>query len=581
MSVYQRKERFEEFVMEEFLGSGASAEVWRVRDTYDQVLALKIFAPGVGLDNIGRAIFREEFERTFELDHPNILRALRYGDHDNKPFIVMPLSQQGSLMKLLRERMFERKQAKQSFETIFTEEELAAIIYDVSNALIFLKEHGILHRDIKPDNILIMEGEDGGRYKVTDFGISTKIRKTIHRQTHQKINTDSGLTPAYAAPEIYRGDISYQSDIFSLGVSLYELASGETPLVPSGVGIGLAMLNGAELPPLQGDFTNRFKQLLDLTMHADPQKRCTAEDLRDTSNYFLDHGCWPEIKISPQYKVDHEDAAKDEDAFFFDSSIHVPYRVESADSETTYQTEPTDYQGDQSENGTGGDQTSSSNRYTPHSDAESNLREELGSQRPDEDMLTSDQEGGSRRPKKVRMFAFGAVVSICILGLLGWIGFRHLNTDNQDWLAKYNQSGDLPNAISALSDLCDDGKQLHYCRQRDTFQHLLQIGEDFSIFQNGRARYRDKTSKLYGYFDQNGRQIIPSNYLESGGFNQYGFAYAAKKIKTTDGDEKRWGMIDTNGVEVIPFQYRALNLDTHFVILDGRDTLYYKKITIN
>lgn len=518
MAYYTQGDRFDQYTLETFLGNGLSAEVWQVHDLSGEVYALKIFAPSSGLDEFGRQQFITDYEHMAELHHPNILGALRGGTFDGKPFILMPLSESGSLMKVLRERMLLARQQQVDGLPFFTEEELASLILQVADALIYLRHNGIIHMDVKPDNVLIMLNRGRQQYVLTDFGISIRVRRTILKQTRQRISADAGMTPAYAAPEVYKGEISSKSDVFSLGAMVFELACGETPSVPSGVGIGMAMLNGAATPLLEGDFSDRFRQLLADCMAFHPEDRCNAEDLRRWARHFVTKGGWPSIVKQPgvpaiSQSLDIRDTQPDESGFLRESSGEVPLL------------------------------------------------------RP--------------APQPVRRRKYGVVaLGLVLLSLLGWWSYNQYHL--RQWVKSaqtYWQAGDLRGAAEHYSKLCARFPNPEYCQMAQGVQGLQSKYTEMSAFTNGLARVgkplvmesRD-TIFLYGYVSSDTRVVIPARYVDGGGFNTFGLAAVAENHE----GKKFYGMINRNGDVRIPFRYQQLIVRPDQAIGDLQDTFYFK-----
>jgi len=143
----------------------------------------------------------------------------------------------------------------------------------------------IIHQDIKPDNFLI---DDEGNYLLADFGISSRIRRTLTRSMGDK---SSPGTLAFMPPE--KWDKKKQTlpagDIFSLGAAMYELLTGELPFGDMG---GLAMRNGAEIPDLPNEFSAELNNILKQCMAFDPEERLSAEKLRNVASGFLENGKW-------------------------------------------------------------------------------------------------------------------------------------------------------------------------------------------------------------------------------------------------------------------------------------------------
>ena len=153
------------------LGIGGFSEVWLVEDTKvsDRKMALKIFAPGKGLDADGVKLFSREYDLVFDLHHSHLLRPAHFDVFERSPYLILPYCERGSASKLIEN---------------ITEDEAWRFLHDVASGLAFLHEQDppVIHQDIKPDNILI----DGlGRYLITS---SSRKPKSLKRQTQEKHN---------------------------------------------------------------------------------------------------------------------------------------------------------------------------------------------------------------------------------------------------------------------------------------------------------------------------------------------------------------------------------------------------------
>ena len=130
--------------LERFLGSGGFSEVWLAHDeTADVRVAVKVYAPGRGLDDDGADLFRKEFKIVFDMNHTNLLRPNYFDVVDNMPYLVMPYVERGSTTKMIG-RM--------------PEAEVWKFVRDVASGLAYLhaKEPPVIHQDIKPDNVMVM-----------------------------------------------------------------------------------------------------------------------------------------------------------------------------------------------------------------------------------------------------------------------------------------------------------------------------------------------------------------------------------------------------------------------------------------
>lgn len=279
------------------LGRGGFAEVWLAEDLEldNRQVALKFFASERGLDSGGIELFKKEFTRTTELRHPNLLISNHYGVVENEhiPFLEMPYCSGGSLSSKIQSG------------AEFTEKEIASILKDVGSGLSYLHKQGVIHRDLKPDNILV---SDTGQYLISDFGISLRLLSTLTKATQRHGGPSSGTT-AFMAPELFRNDPngSEKSDVFGLGVAIYELCTGILPW--RGIG-GLALLQGAESPTLQGHYSEQFEILVHRCLEVDPHKRPTAYELEMTAITFLKDGTWSTAKSD--HRVTHQPEKKNE-----------------------------------------------------------------------------------------------------------------------------------------------------------------------------------------------------------------------------------------------------------------------------
>ena len=199
----------------ELLGSGSMGEVWRAHDErLDRTVAVKQLLPAAGLSEIaarqGTERAMREARITAKLQHPHAVTVHDVVEHDGRPCLVMEYVPARSLSSVLAER------------GTLPPVEVARIGQQVAAALAAAHAAGIVHRDVKPDNVLLTE--DGGA-KITDFGIS--------RAVGDGSVTGPGIvvgTPAYLAPEIAAGGAAtYASDVFSLGATLYQAVEGGPP----------------------------------------------------------------------------------------------------------------------------------------------------------------------------------------------------------------------------------------------------------------------------------------------------------------------------------------------------------------
>ncbi|HMC22008.1 MAG TPA: protein kinase [Thermoanaerobaculia bacterium] len=195
------------------LGAGGMGEVWRAEDTrLLRPVAIKILSERIANDPEWKARFLREARTIAQMNHPNIATIYSIEQEADKLFIAMELVEGESLSDVL---------ARGALEPV----EAVPIVKSVAEALAEAHDKGIVHRDVKPDNIIV--GKRG--VKVLDFGIAKQLVSTTDTPTL----TQAGLivgTPFYMSPEQALGrPVDARSDLFSLGVVLYEALAGKRP----------------------------------------------------------------------------------------------------------------------------------------------------------------------------------------------------------------------------------------------------------------------------------------------------------------------------------------------------------------
>jgi eukaryotic-like serine/threonine-protein kinase len=201
----------ERYTVERKLGRGGMATVYLAQDTVlDRPVALKVLAEHLADDEDFRERFLREARLAAKLVHPNVVQVYDANEDERGPFIVMEYVDGHTLADELKRR------------GRLPPAEVVAIGIQVCSALEAAHEAGLVHRDIKPQNILL---RPDGRVKIADFGIARSLTATRHTE----IGTVLG-TAAYLAPEQARGErVTPAADIYSLGVVLYEMLTGRTP----------------------------------------------------------------------------------------------------------------------------------------------------------------------------------------------------------------------------------------------------------------------------------------------------------------------------------------------------------------
>ncbi|MEQ1750711.1 MAG: bifunctional serine/threonine-protein kinase/formylglycine-generating enzyme family protein [Prosthecobacter sp.] len=205
------------YEIQALIGGGGMGEVYRAVDLDDgEIVALKVVAGRLTRDPEVMARFETEVAALAQLDHPNVVRVLDHGETANgRQFLVMEYVDGCDLRRFLRAQ---RPDMERAFD-IF-----AKVCAGVAHA----HERGLAHRDIKPANILI--GHEGA-VKVADFGLAKTLTDTVAGYSFTQTRDTFG-TPYYVAPEVARnaGAADERSDVYALGVLLYELLTGAVPM---------------------------------------------------------------------------------------------------------------------------------------------------------------------------------------------------------------------------------------------------------------------------------------------------------------------------------------------------------------
>jgi eukaryotic-like serine/threonine-protein kinase len=248
------------------LGSGAMGVVWQAQDErLHRTVAIKqlLLPSGMGqieADEANRRALREG-RITARLHHPHSIAVYDVAEHEGRPYLIMEYMRSSSLAAVL------------SMHGVLLPDKVARIGSQIGSALAAAHAAGIVHRDIKPGNVLL--GDDG-MVKITDFGISHAVGDVTV--------TATGIlagTPAYLAPEVAQGgSADFPSDVFSLGSTLYTALEGTPPFGLDNNAIALLhrVALGEIIPPRQsGPLTSLLRRLL----HRNPEQRPTMQQAAD------------------------------------------------------------------------------------------------------------------------------------------------------------------------------------------------------------------------------------------------------------------------------------------------------------
>jgi serine/threonine-protein kinase len=263
------------YELESQVARGGTAQVYLARDIIlGRPVALKVLFPELSTDHAFVERFRREAQAAASLSHPNIVPVYDWGESDDTYFIVMEYVDGEPLASIIHT------------QAPITPGSAAQVAADIAKALSYAHRHGVVHRDVKPGNVLITSD---GQVKVTDFGIA-RAMGSIDDQV-----TQTGLvmgTATYFSPEQAQGlDVDGRSDIYALGVVLYEMLVGRPPFVGD-TPVSIAYQHVQETPPrprsLNPDIPAALEAIVLQAIAKLPAERYqTADELRADLERFL------------------------------------------------------------------------------------------------------------------------------------------------------------------------------------------------------------------------------------------------------------------------------------------------------
>jgi serine/threonine-protein kinase len=254
------------------LGHGGMATVWLARErALKRLVAIKVLDPDLGGSVTFRSRFQLEAETAAQLQHPNIVPIFRVGEAGGLAFYAMAYVEGESLADRLRGR------------TRLPHAEARRLAAEVAAALGAAHRRGIIHRDVKPQNVLL--DRETARAMVTDFGIASVAAANAKTDDEGRL-THAGMvmgTPRYMSPEQASGERSLTpaSDLYALGVLLYEMLSGEYPYrLADPPNYLLAHITGSPIPLVTrvGDVPEDLEQLVHQLLAKDPADRVDSAD---------------------------------------------------------------------------------------------------------------------------------------------------------------------------------------------------------------------------------------------------------------------------------------------------------------
>ena len=273
------------YSLERLIGQGGFAWVFAARESDGTPVAVKVLKPRYAGDVQFEARFRNESETAAQLEHPNIIRIRRVArDHEHVLF-AMDLCADSLAARLAREGPL-------------PEAEILRIGKDITAALGFAHARGVIHRDLKPDNVLL---HSDGSAVLTDFGIARAVSGYV---ASTGVNMTIG-TPHYLSPEQAQGrQVDQRVDFYALGVTLYKAATGELPFVSTDW-FELARMHVEEPPPSlrrrRPELSKRFERVVMkcLAKHPDDRYRDAAQLLLDFEEIDARQRATAEIGLPP------------------------------------------------------------------------------------------------------------------------------------------------------------------------------------------------------------------------------------------------------------------------------------------
>jgi eukaryotic-like serine/threonine-protein kinase len=249
--------QIDEYRVEALLGAGGMARVYRALDTkLRRYVALKVIAPDFRTDRNFTARFEREAQAIARLEHPNIVRIYRFGESGGLYYMAMQFIEGVDTGWLLHEYRLTGN--------LMRPDDVVRIAQDMGAALDYAHSKGVIHRDVKPGNIMI-NGE--GRAILTDFGLANPLNANIE-------DSDFMGSPYYIAPEqaTEGGKVVPQSDFYALGVTLFEMLVGQVPFT-GGSANAVARRHVLEAPPRPSDLEPSIPPTVDAIL-----LRCLDKD---------------------------------------------------------------------------------------------------------------------------------------------------------------------------------------------------------------------------------------------------------------------------------------------------------------
>jgi len=487
----------------EFINSGSTADIWKVEDLARQVKALKIYSPVKTDQPFTMDVLFEEFKLTIPLEHPNILKPEKIGVYKNVPYIIMPFCN-GSLADEITRRHIQKKNLAVTATELFTNIECANLLHEVALGLQYLHEHNIIHQDVKPENILVIDKPDGPQYVISDFGISYQRPKGTSGN-FSTVSDSIQLTPAYAAPEQLIGRVEKASDIFSLGVIGFEMMEGGLPF-ESNQPTAEALQRGESIPFFKSNISSRLRALILKCMSIDPISRPDIQEILLATKSIME---FPEE--SPNADIERRERKTEIFRSGYEENVQNDY-AESA--------------------------TIRSNKFSA-----------------DERIYSSKSSGhqgrvvhpGKQKNTKIILVSL-SVIGIC---LISWFGYQKIQTRkaalaHQEALSAF-YAGEINKAeeiwSTSANKFSEARRYLNTCTTLVKNLNGKQL-DGIRPFSHDRAAIKEKGKELWGFIDTLGHIIAPIEYKEVMDFMPTSMVTAACRNR-----DNQCGFLSLNGTE--------------------------------
>ena len=259
------------YVIKKSIGDGGMADVYLAEDTIlNREVAIKVLRGELSKDPVTLLRFQREASAVSKLSHPNVVEVYDVGEFEGHHYIVMEYVRGRTLKQLISQR------------GALNKEESVDIMIQLTSAVQHAHEHNIIHRDIKPQNVLV---KDDGTVKIADFGIA------LAHDSVSLTQTDAVLGSAhYLAPETTKGEVpTNQVDIYALGIVFYELLTGNVPFKGDNP-VQIAMKHLHEEVPSVCEFNPTLPQSIEnIIIHATVKNRALRYQSTKEMLYDLEH----------------------------------------------------------------------------------------------------------------------------------------------------------------------------------------------------------------------------------------------------------------------------------------------------